>query len=278
MPWTPELFSARARERLEAQRRHQLVAVPYFDGLMAGEPDALINSFASVPNLHDPIRGRVKGRRAFETFVSETASWLRDTGVSVEDIDHVTTERRGFEEVVLHFDGARGRVDLPVAIVADRRSDGRVEELRLYFSNWAITGRHANRPPLLQPDPEVRGTDVVGDYQRALAGGDVDALVATFEPDGYAREPAGAQHIHIGSDRLRSFYAQLFSNGGGIPLEHCSVIDDGRACALEYNVVRWGKTEMLPEAGVAVYARGASGKLAAARIYDDVDPPLSPPD
>jgi hypothetical protein len=40
----------------------------------------------------------------------------------------------------------------------------------------------------------------------------------------------------------------LFSNDGGIPLE----------------------------AGVAVYVRGQSGKLAAVRIYDDVDPPLSP--
>jgi hypothetical protein len=35
-----------------------------------------------------------------------------------------------------------------------------------------------------------------------------------------------------------------------------------------------GKTELPPEAGVAVYARGQSGKLAAARIYDDVNPPL----
>ena len=71
-----------------------------------------------------------------------------------------------------------------------------------------------------------------------------------------------------------AFYERLFSNGGGIPLEHCSVIDDGRTCALEYNVVRWGRTELPPEAGVAVYVRGESGKLAAARIYDDADPPL----
>jgi hypothetical protein len=66
----------------------------------------------------------------------------------------------------------------------------------------------------------------------------------------------------------------LFSNGGGIPLEHCAVIDDARACALEYNVVRWGETKLAPQAGLAVYVRGQSGKLVAARIYDDVDPPL----
>ncbi len=98
-----------------------------------------MKSFATVPELHDPVRGRVKGARAFEAFVSEASSWLR---------------------------------------------------------------RH-------------------------------NATVA--------------------------------------------VIDDGRVCALEYNVVRWGKAELPPEAGVAVYVRGPNGKLAAARIYDDTDPPLSPP-
>ena len=64
------------------------------------------------------------------------------------------------------------------------------------------------------------------------------------------------------------------AGGGGIPLEHCAAIDDGRSCALEYNVVRWGKTELTPEAGVAVYVRGPNGRLAAARIYDDADPPV----
>jgi hypothetical protein len=46
------------------------VAVPYFDGLMAGEPDALVKSFAGQPELHDPVRGRGKGTRAFEAFVT----------------------------------------------------------------------------------------------------------------------------------------------------------------------------------------------------------------
>jgi hypothetical protein len=38
--------------------------------------------------------------------------------------------------------------------------------------------------------------------------------------------------------------------------------------------MRCGTTELPPQAGVAVYVRGESGKLTAARIYDDVDPPL----
>jgi SnoaL-like domain len=274
MPWVPELFSAPVLQRLEEKWQHELVTVPFFDGLMAGEFDALVGSFAGEPELHHPVRGRIRGARAFEAFVIETNAWLSQRNVSVEDVEHVLGERRGFGEAVLHLDGEIGRVDLPVALVADRQSDGRIDELRMYYSGWPLTGRHANRPPLLQPDPELRESDVVAEYQGALSAGDVDAIVAAFEPDGYAREPAGGQYIHRGHDGLRAFYELLFSNDGGIPLELCALIDDKRACALEYNVVRWGKTELPPEAGVAVYVRGQSGKLAAARIYDDVSPPL----
>jgi len=60
----------------------------------------------------------------------------------------------------------------------------------------------------------------------------------------------------------------------GIQLEHCTLIDDGRVCALEYNIVRRGEQYLPPQAGVAVYVRDPSGKLATARLYDDADPPL----
>jgi hypothetical protein len=40
---------------------------------------------------------------------------------------------------------------------------------------------------VLQPDPDVEVPDVVGEYQDALAAGDVQAAVSAFEPDAYAR-------------------------------------------------------------------------------------------
>jgi hypothetical protein len=174
--------------------------------------------------------------------------------------------------VVLRVDGEDGRVELPLALAADRDQDGRILELRVYFSTWPLTGAHTTRPPLLQPDGDLHEADVVGEYQRAVAAGDVEAAVAAFEPDGYMREPAGSEHLHRGSDELRALYTSFFANGGGIPLEHCAVTDDGRACALEYNVVARGRTELPPTAGMAVYVRGGSGKLAMARVYDDSQP------
>jgi SnoaL-like domain len=278
MPWTPELFSAPVLEQVHERWRRELETVPFFDGLLAGEFDALVGSFAGEPELHHPVRGRIRGVGAFEAYVTGTNAWLHQRNVSVENVEYVVAGRRGFAEVVLHLDGETAPVDLPVAVVSDKQPDGRILELRIYYSSWPLTGRHTNRPPLLQPDHELRETDVVADYQRALAAGDVAAIVSAFEPDGYAREPAGGKYVHKGPDALRAFYELLFSNDGGIPLEHCAVIDDERACALEYNVVRWGKTELPPQAGVAVYVRGQSGKLVAARIYDDVNPPISSPE
>ena len=276
MPWIPELFSEPVLERLrEKWELERLDAVPYYDGLMAGEQEALISSFAGEPVLHDPLRGRIKGVRAFEWYVELLGTFFERHNMSFDAVDDVITAERGFEEFVLHLDGEAGKIEVPVAIVADRGPDGRLTELRIYHTMWTLRSRHVHRPPMLQRDPDLELWDIVGEYQRALAAGDVEGVLATFEPDGYAREPSGGGFVYSGHDSLRAFYERLFSNGGGIPLDHCAVMDTGGACAIEYNVVQWGRTELAPEAGVAVYVRGASGKLAAARIYDDVDPPVS---
>ena len=54
--------------------------------------------------------------------------------------------------------------------------------------------------PLLQPEPGLHASDVVAEYQRALATGDLDAILATFDPDGFMREPAGGAYVHRGTD------------------------------------------------------------------------------
>ena len=71
---------------------------------MAGEPDALVESLAGEPALHDPVRGRIKGTRAFEAFAAETSAWLKQQNVSVADVERVVVERCGLEEVVMHLD------------------------------------------------------------------------------------------------------------------------------------------------------------------------------
>jgi hypothetical protein len=274
VPWLPELFSGPALEQIydrAAAEARAAAPVPYFAGVRSGETEALVQSFAGEPELHHPIRGRVKGRRAFERFVAETNAWLTARNAVGSDVDRIITPRRGVEETVLTLDGDGSRTELPIAIAADRDQDARIIELRIYYGAWPLAGRHADRPPLLQADPNLEVPDVVGEYQRALAAGDVEAAVAAFESDAYVREPAGGADVHRGRDELVALYERFFSDGGGVSLEQCTVTDDGRSCALEYNAIRRGRTELPPDAGLAVYVRASTGRLAAARMYDDAD-------
>jgi hypothetical protein len=259
---------------LDKRRRDTLVAVPYFDGLMAGDPGPLVESFAGEPEVHDPLRGRIKGVAAFTAFVTESSAWLRQHRASVEDVEHVILERRGSEEVVLHLATDNGTVGVPILVVADRRPDGRIDELRIYFSSQPLTGRRATRPPLLQADPGLPQSGAVGAYLHAFASGDVAAIVAAFEPEGYLRDAEGHQHSREGSNGVSAYYKRLFSTGGGIPLESCALVDDGRKCVLEYNVVQWGATRLPPRAGAGAFVQGHGGKLAAVRLYDDTIAPL----
>jgi SnoaL-like protein len=275
MPWMPEVFTAPIAEARRAEEAaHANDAVPYYEGIMAEEPGALVRSFAGHPVLDDPRVGYVEGERQFRAFVNGTADWLRERDAVVENVALTRTPTRTVEEVVLHLvdDGGR-RVELPVAIVSDRNPDRTLKAIRVYHSMWPLTREHRVRSPLLPADPELHAEGSPGDYQRALAEGDLEAIVGIFEPDGYAREPSGGAYLHRGEEGLREVYVHMFANGGGIPLEHCTLTDDGVRCAIEYNCVRWGVTDIPPQAGVAVYERGSSGLLAAARIYDDVEPP-----
>ena len=275
MPWMPEVFTApiaEARRAEEATPAND--AVPYYEGIMASEPEALVRSFAARPVLDDPRVGYVEGARKLRAFVNGTADWLRERDAVVENVALTRTPTRTVEEVALHlFADNGGRVELPVAVVSDRNPERTLKAMRVYHSMWPLTGEHRVRSPLLPADPDLHAEGTPGDYQRALAEGDLRGVVGIFESEGYAREPSGGAYLHRGAEGLGELYAHLFANGGGIGLEHCTLTDDGARCTIEYNCVRWGATDIPPQAGVAVYERGSSGLLAAARIYDDVEPP-----
>jgi hypothetical protein len=273
VPWAPELFTASALQRvLDKYRREHLRSVPFFDGLLSGEPDALVASFAGVPVVRHPVRGRIEGEVAFRAFVADTAARLEAGNAGFEPVDAVLTDSRGVEEVVLHLDHEGERIGTPWAVAADHDADERLIELRVYFSPWPLTDRPTQRGRLLAPPPGLQAPDVAGEYLRALAAGDVAAVLTTFEPDGYVRAPSGATAVHRGTDALREVYERLFADGGGLVLEPCTVTDDGRTCALEYNMLGRGA----PEPALAVLARGDSGRLAAVRVYDDIEPLAGP--
>ncbi len=213
------------------------------------------------------------GREDFLRYVSALRDWLAgETAGEVEPIRLTLTGQRSVEEVSIELKGEHPV--LPVAIVADYADEGHIRAVRLYHSLWPLTGGHQIRAPLLDPDSSIRLEGAPADYQRGLASGDADAVIASFEPDGTVREPSGGPFTYVGEEHHR-IYDLMFANGGGIPLKFCTATDDGVACAIEYICDQWGKDPIPPQAGMAVYERGETGRLAAARIYDDVTPPES---
>jgi SnoaL-like domain len=182
----------------------------------------------------DPVGQYFAALNAGDTHVLETA-WLSEHGARIETVSSLSADGRAVVELLAHL-----------------ASDGREEVA------WPVA---------------VAPGDVVGRYQAALEAGDAEAVVHTFRPGGYVREPIGPRAFHGGTAALRAFFTKCFSAGGGIGLQLCAVTDDGATCALEYNCVRWGSHDLAPQAGLAVCERGQDGLLAAVRLYDDIEPP-----
>lgn len=246
----------------------------YFEIMAAGDEDSLRLIFADEPDLDDPRAGRITDDGALAEFCREYPDWLG--GGTAEIIAVTETDERVVPEFVLGVVRDGREVPLPVAIAADKAGVGGAGDvysrIRVYHSLWPLLGRHTLRSAILPEESSLVIPDVIGRYHDDLTRGDLEDMMALFEDDGYAREPAGGEWVYEGKERLREFYGMLFA-GGGIVLEHCTYTDDGVRGALEYNAMSWGRTPLNGQAGIAVYERGAGGRLHAARIYDDVNPP-----
>lgn len=114
----------------------------------------------------------------------------------------------------------------------------------------------------------------VGRYHDCLTRGDLPGILKQFAPEGELREASGPLQVHRGVRELRRFFTGLFSNGGGLGLEHCALTDEGASCAVEYVVTTWGRSALAHRAAAAVYERADTGLLSGVRIYDDIGHPL----
>jgi ketosteroid isomerase-like protein len=273
MPWLPDFTNAVELARIETRAAGQADPVSqYVSALNSGDTRALENVWPADVVVYDPRAGEVRGHKQLRSFVRESQSLLARRHAHTETVASTVVGGRAVVELLVRLAGVGGDVGWPVAIVADSPDDRSVV-FRTYLSPVAVTGRRELRAPILEPG-DAHPRDVVGRYHAALDAGDTEAIVSTFAANGYFREPIGPLYTHQGAAELRSFFNRCFSAGGGIGLECCAMTDDGQRCALEYNCVRWGSHDLVPQAGIGVYERGPDGLLAAARVYDDVDAPV----
>lgn len=242
--------------------------------LLTGDPEKLLEAFPDGVRIDDPRAGRIQGAAALEAYCKQSHAWLAARNGQGRLVASTESSSRVVGEFEVDLTEGDRSLILPIGVVVEPRKKTRSVWIRIYHSQWPLLGHHVVRPPLLELDPSAHEADVVGAYQAALAAGDAAGCVATFEADGCFREPSGPQYEVCGTADLTAFYTRFFSAGGGIILEHCTVTDDGVRCALEFNAVRWGGVDLPHQAGVAIYERGRTGKIAQARVYDDVEGPV----
>src|ERR1700733_10738179 len=215
MPWFPEFASAMELARQQTRAAGQADPVgQYFDALNRGDIHDLETAWPGELVVHDPRAGEVRGHRQLRRFVRNNQSWLAEHGARIETVAATSAGGRAVVELLAHLAGDGGELAWPVAVVAESPDDTSVV-FRTYCSQWPVDGRRHLRPPIPAPGHTHPG-DVVGRYQAAFGAGDTDAIVGTFEPEGYFQGPFGPKYTRRGAGELRSFFSDCFSAGGGI--------------------------------------------------------------
>jgi hypothetical protein len=242
-----------------------------YSALIAGDAEGLLAVFATEPHLDTPLQGEVRGEDAVREFVSEQQAWLAERAADAKVLAVTSNQERIVveSELYLHHQGRDN--DIPIAVVADLSGKG-VSWIRTYHSTWPLTGGHAIRPPLLEPNEGLEEPEVIERYMAGISKPDLEAVLALFADNGYVREPSGSRYEHEGREGQEEFYTAALSYGG-VSLKHCTVTFDGTRCAIEYICDRLGSMEIPPQAGIAVYELNDTGQIQAVRIYDDVSMP-----
>lgn len=263
----------------------------YIPSLLDPEPksvEALAQRLGGRATVDDPIFGRTSGLPALERYVAEKSEWLKHREARYTKTFFTTGTDRDVSEGVLTLVIDGKKVDLPIAVVAERRRSREVE-LRTYYTTKPIKDTHAIRSPLVPPDDALVLPSPIAEHVDALMKGDVDALLAGFESDGTMRDAHGVAHKQ--GPELRELYEKMFgksgpesmegrnlpgfsrawSTPGGVQILKGATADDGRTCALEYTLVGLRGKGVAPQAGLALYERGDSGLLRSLRVYDNLD-------
>jgi hypothetical protein len=234
--------------------------------------DSLARRLGAKATVDDPIQGRATGLEAITAHVRKTADWLIEHAASYGRLAFTTGIDRDVTEGTLSLTFESKTVDLPIAVVAERRRSREVE-LRVYYATAPIDGSKRTRARLVPNNPETLAPPAVVDFLGALAKGDIAGITAAFETEGSVRDARGLRHAKKDGE-LRAFFDALIAGGafgGGLELERGGSADDGRSCAVEFTLVKARGSSVTPQAGLLMFERGDSGLLRSARLYGDLE-------
>lgn len=216
------------------------------------ESEGLIGRLRKQEWVDDPFLGPVLPAEF------EAASVIWPGGPRWERVETVTEICAGPRTVTeLRFIPADpAQPVLPAAIVWDETAGRR--RARAYF-NKALLGGGQVRGPVIPPDPGLVLHPTMRRYSEALRAADERALLECLEPGLRVLGPMG----EITANDVRCEFAKMMSALGGVPIMYVTATDDGSRAALEF--ISW---RIRPHAGLGVYERAPSGRIAVFRAYE----------
>jgi hypothetical protein len=238
----------------------------YLPALLNRSLAALAARLGPRAAVSDPWHGHAEGPEALEKLLAKAAGWLAERKAEYASTQFILGIERDVTEGMLSLQGPKGRADVPVAVVGERRPMREVE-VRVYNAPGPPhEGATAPRAPLVAHDSTLSLPEIVSDHLQALRDGDIERSLRCFESNAVVVDSEGKVHSHK-TGALRAFYEkERGARAHGKP-EYLpgGASDDGRHCALELTV---DPKDSAPHAALYVYARGDSGLLCALRLYD----------
>lgn len=257
-------MSSPSDERGSATTLRGWLSEVYFPSLL--DPDALASlatRLGAKATVDDPVHGRASGGPGVRHLLEKIAGWLRASEGVYREGALVPGTDRDVTFGAITLKRREGTVELPVAVVAERRPSREVE-MRVYCATHALADHAQRRAPLLVDARDLALPVPVAAFVQALAKGDAAALTAAFEHDGSIVAPDGSSHRREGG-ALAAFLAKLADKA---VLHAGGSADDGRRCAIEHAITLGGRA---PQAGLMLFERGDSGLLSALRLFGDLD-------
>lgn len=239
--------------------------------------------FGDVPPAIDAPYGRFEGLEGIRSFAEGFVSRFHADVAFLMPVIQTVANGRVASELVVNFVVAGEIEEVPMFVIADMRTSGTLDEVRIYCHFSFVPGLQAYRKPIFPVAHREMGdpgllTGAVREYYEALhhtPAVDVDRICKVFGPGckfgGY--EPWGRAAHHGDPAELRASYERMATY---IPrcvgMRYETIIDDGRTCVIEWVhiVSRAGQEELgrIAMSGVAAYERGDDGLLCAIRISD----------
>ncbi len=243
----------------------------YFTVLKKEDIDNLSSVLNNESIMYTPFEGKIIGRNDIKNYFIEQKEWLNSKKAKIDVINTIDNNNRIVIEFVIFFNKQDEPIELPVVAVLDIDNSS-INSIRIYHSTWPLTGKHTVIKPILETEEILDEPDIISMYMQGIKNADKEFVLSLFEEKAYVQEPSGSKFRHQGKAEREKFYSYALDKGG-VPLKHCTATFDGKHFAVEYVFDEWGNKKFEPQAGIAIYEIGESGKIAAVRIYDDASPP-----